>query len=169
MSELTIKTTVVFDRPFRIAGFDEYLPAGEYDIETEVQAPADHLDPEQWKASALVQLHPRASHPGLTRSLTVPLTVLEAAQVQDRRTGQSIANVFLDEMLSDPMIRLLMKADRVSEGELRNLYSRHPHTSVLAAEQDSGRLTDTKSENAAADAAENEGMPVKREKPVPSC
>jgi len=58
---LTSKTITVFDHPFNVPGFDETLPAGEYEIETEDCAPPDRLDPDAWKASVYVKLHTRAS------------------------------------------------------------------------------------------------------------
>jgi len=39
MEDLTSKTVAVFSRPFSVPGFDETLPAGEYDIETEISSP----------------------------------------------------------------------------------------------------------------------------------
>ena len=77
MDDQTDKTVAVFDRPFNLPGFDETLPAGEYDIETELASPPDHKDPEAWKASVVVHLHPRLSHPGLTRSLSLSLADLD--------------------------------------------------------------------------------------------
>ena len=67
MEDLTSKTVAVFARPFTVPGFDETLPAGEYEIETELVSPPDQKDPEAWKASVLVKLHPRISHPGLAQ------------------------------------------------------------------------------------------------------
>jgi hypothetical protein len=52
------RTTVTFDRPFQLPGFGEQLPAGDYDIETELCAPPDHRDPGRWKASVMLVLHP---------------------------------------------------------------------------------------------------------------
>ncbi len=79
MDGQTAKTIAVYDRPFRLPGFDETLPAGEYDIETELASPPDHKDPQAWKTSVVVHLHPRLSHPGLTRSLSVSLADLDLA------------------------------------------------------------------------------------------
>ena len=73
MEELTSKTIAVFSRPFTVPGFNEMLPAGEYEIETELVSPPDQQDPAAWKAAVLVKLHPRISHPGLARTLTVSL------------------------------------------------------------------------------------------------
>ncbi|WP_299146667.1 hypothetical protein [uncultured Tateyamaria sp.] len=123
MDEQRAKTIAVFDRPFNLPGFDEMLPAGEYDIETEFASPPDHKDPQAWKASVVVHLHPRLSHPGLTRSLTVSLLDLDRARARDKLSGKDLSQVFLEEMLADPMVQLVMQADGVSQAQLRHLYS----------------------------------------------
>jgi hypothetical protein len=118
------RTTIVFGRPFDLPGFDERLPAGEYDIETELSAPPDHRDPGRWKASVMLNLHPRSSHPGLARNLTVSLADLDGALARDKLTGKDLATFLLDELLDDPMVRLMMQADGVSETQVRQLYAR---------------------------------------------
>ena len=123
MDDQTSKKVAVFDRPFNLPGFDETLPAGEYDIETELASPPDHKDPVAWKASVVVHLHPRLSHPGLTRSLSVSLADLDLARARDKLSGKDLSQVFLEEMLADPMVQLVMQADGVSEAQLRHLYS----------------------------------------------
>lgn len=44
------ESIAVFSQRFRLSGFDELLPTGEYDRETELASPPDHLRPEAWKA-----------------------------------------------------------------------------------------------------------------------
>ena len=119
----SIKTTAVFLRPFQLPSFNETLPPGEYEIEIELLRSMDDNEPGSWTSNVLVQLHPRASHPGLVRTLTVPLSELEHAVAQDKLTGKALTDFFLEEMLADPMIRLVMQADGVAEPELRDLYS----------------------------------------------
>lgn len=161
---LVSKSTAIFMRPFTFPDFDETLPAGEYDLETELSAPPNHLDPDSWKASVLVHLHPRMSHPGLARSLTVSLAHLDNARAKDKLSGKKLTQFFLEEMLSEPMVRLVMQADGVSETQLRHLYS-----GSRTSESDSG-TPDQKLERktprdqfrdiSAIQAAENEGMPT---------
>ena len=98
MEDLTSKTVAVFARPFTVQGFAETLPAGEYEIETELVTPPDQQDPAAWKASVLVKLHPRTSHPGLARTLTVSLTDLDYARAKDKLTGRALSDFFLEEM-----------------------------------------------------------------------
>ncbi|MGY6634853.1 MAG: hypothetical protein ACXIU8_14090 [Alkalilacustris sp.] len=159
------RTTAIFDRPFSLPGFAEMLPAGEYDLRTEIVAPPDHRDPDRWKASTLVlvRLHARASHPGLARSLTVPLSALEHALGRDKLTGGSLVDFFVEEMLADPMVQLVMRADRVSEAEIRTLYARSGAPDPPAAVPDRfgshGQPSPAAQNGAAVQAAENEGMP----------
>lgn len=122
----SIKTTAIFLKPFELGSFNETLPAGEYELETSLLDPADWIEPGSWTASVLVHLHPRTSHPGLARTLTVPLAELERAIAKDKLTGKTLTEYFLEEMLTDPMIRLVMQADGVSETDFREVYSMSP-------------------------------------------
>lgn len=117
------KTTAVFIKPFVFSSFSETLPPGEYEIETRLPDPADRIEPGAWTPAVLVHLHPRATHPGLARTLTVPMAELENALAKDKLAGKPLLDFFIEEMLSDPMIRLVMQADGVEEFELRELYS----------------------------------------------
>lgn len=165
MDDQKARTVAVFDRPFNLPGFDETLPAGQYDIETELVSPPDHKDPEAWKASVVVHLHPRVSHPGLARSLSVSLVDLDHARAKDKLSGKALSLVFLEEMLADPMVQLVMQADGVSAAHLRHLYS---GTRTAQTDMD---VLDPKIENAATrgpsmdgssiDDAETEGMPCR--------
>lgn len=97
------KTVAVFDRPFRLPGFDETFPVGEYDIKTELASSPNHNDPQAWKASVVVKLRPRLSHPRLTLSLYVSLIDLDHARAKCKLSGKDISQVFLEEMLANPM------------------------------------------------------------------
>jgi len=118
-----IKTTAVFLQPFELPSFEEILPAGEYLIETELNGPLDWTDRGSWTASVVIHLHPRDLHPGLNRKLTVPLSELDKAIAKDKLTGKALTDFFLEEMLADPMIRLVMNADGITEAELREMHS----------------------------------------------
>ena len=159
MEELTSKTVVVFSRSFTVPGFTETLPAGEYEIETELVSPPDQQDPAAWKASVLVKLHPRISHPGLARTLTVSLVDLDHARARDKLTGRALTDFFLEEMLADPMVRLVMEADGVSAAHMRHLYSGHgtPQSDRDVLDRNPARLGAR--DMASIHAAENEGMP----------
>lgn len=160
MNDLTRKTISVFSRPFTLPGFPETLPAGEYEIETELVSPPNKFHSEAWKASVLVKLHPRMSHPGLARTLTVSLADLDHARARDKLSGRELPDFFLEEMLADPMVRMLMQADGVSEEHLRHLYT------GLRAARSEGEVPEPKTVDQevrydpSLEAAENEGMPT---------
>jgi hypothetical protein len=168
MEDLTSKTIAVFSRPFTVPGFNDTLPAGEYEIETELVSPPDQKDPAAWKASVLVKLHPRTSHPGLARTLTLSLTDLDYARAKDKLTGRALSDFFLEEMLADPMVRLVMEADGVSEAHLRHLFSGlwMPDPDLKAAA--SKTATQGTQGDASIRAAENEGMPSRPQTPLRS-
>jgi hypothetical protein len=121
-----IKTIATFTQTFQLPSLDERLPPGEYEVETQLSESLNPFEQSNWKSSVLVRLHPRASHPGLSRTLTVPLAELEHAIAKDKVTGKALSEFFVEEMLSDPMIRLVMQADGVSEADLRLLYALPP-------------------------------------------
>ena len=159
MEELTSKTVAVFARPFTVPGFNETLPAGDYEIETELVSPPDQKDPAAWKASVLVKLHHRISHPGHARALTVSLADLDHARARDKLTGKALSELFLEEMLAYPMVRLVMKADGISEAHWRHLYSERGTPDPKLNGPASATATQGTRDDASILAAENEGMP----------
>ncbi|WP_073130606.1 hypothetical protein [Palleronia salina] len=165
MEDLTSKTVAVFSRPFNVSGFDETLPAGEYEIETEVASPPDQRDPAAWKASVLVKLHPRIPHPGLERTLSVSLADLDQARARDKLTGRELSDIFLEEMLADPMVQLVMKADGVSEAHLRHLYSGSGRSDPTLAALPSKTTDRGARDEESIRTAENEGMPSRPDSP----
>jgi hypothetical protein len=62
------------------------------------------------------------------------LAELEHAVAKDKLTGKALTDFFLEEMLADPMIRLVMQADGVAEADLRDLYA--PQLDSRQAAQD---------------------------------
>lgn len=158
MDHLTNKTVAVFARPFTVPGLAETLPAGEYEIETELVSPPEQQDPAAWKATVLVKLHPRKSHPGLARTLTVSLADLDHARAKDKLTGKALSDFFLEEMLADPMVRLVMQADGVSEAHVRHLYSEVRTSKSDRELLDFNPVNQTARDDASIQAAENEGM-----------
>lgn len=163
MDDLTSQTVAVFTRAFTVPGCVEMLPAGEYDIQAEPVSPPDHLHPEAWKASVLVTLHPRVSCPGLAGPLTVSLADLDRARARDKLTGRVLSNFFLDEMLADPMVHLVMQADGVSETQLRHLYAGLGMPRSDMAGLGASRASQQARNGASIQVAENEGMPARSE------
>lgn len=126
------KYTVIFLKPFMVGGMKDALPRGKYEIEVESEAPSDDPLPQDGKASVLIHLHSLAESPGLVRTLTIPLSELEFALAQDKLSGQPLAGGHLDRMLADPMVRLIMKSDGVSEAFMRRLFSRYGMPALVA-------------------------------------
>ena len=124
MQPTTLETTAIFLQAFEVPGLSEMLPAGEYVVQVELQAPLGHADPGLWKASVLVQLHPTPDSPGLSRTLKISLADLEHALAKDKLSGQPLADFVLEELLADPMVRLFMKSDGVTEDDLRRLHTK---------------------------------------------
>jgi hypothetical protein len=100
--------SAVFHQPFRLPGQRETFPPGEYALEV---APA--LGP---GASVLIHLSPQPAGAGAARTVTVPLADLEAA------LAAQVPPVPLDALLADPMVRLFMASDGVTDDEIRGLY-----------------------------------------------
>jgi len=167
MEDLTSKTVAVFSRRFTVPGFGETLPPGEYEIETGLASPPDHLDPDTWKASVLVRLHPRDSHPGLARTLTVSLADLDHARARHKLTGRALSDFFLKEMLADPMVRLVMAADGVSEAHLRHLHSGRRTSQSGGDVPESSPAGRGVRDNSSLRAVGNEAFPPESEGPPP--
>ena len=70
------KKTIAFSKPFRIAAFDEVLPAGKYTVETEEELLEGSLMPAYRRIAT--RLHVRNS-PGLTRIRNVDPNDLDIA------------------------------------------------------------------------------------------
>ena len=115
-----VRMTAVFQRPFVVPGLEEVLPAGEYLLEAEIAPGA--VDPEG--ARVLVHLHPTPGSPALARSLTLPLAELDRAVARDKLTGRPLADHLLEQLLEDPMVRLFMESDGISDEDMRRLHSR---------------------------------------------
>jgi hypothetical protein len=79
--------TVTFARRFALAGLDEILPPGAYEVELDEEL-VDGLSFAAYrKVLAVIHLQPSPRHPGLERTLSVDPSVLEAALARDRATG----------------------------------------------------------------------------------
>lgn len=163
----TRRITTVFSAPFSVPGLDETLPAGECEIETELHSSPDPRHLNVWKASVVVTLHPRALDRGLSKILTVSLADLEKAKAKDKLSGKELSDLFLEEMLADPMVRLVMEADGVSEMQLRNLYSAPSGNQTNSNVQDTTSIGRVSKDNFPIQIAENEGMPTLADQAAP--
>jgi hypothetical protein len=162
MGNLTSKTTAVFSGPFSVPSFEGTLPAGEYDIETIQCPPPDHRHPEIWKASVMLKMNPQPSVRKLARTLTltVSLAELDEARAKDKPSGKELSDYFLEEMLADPMVRLVMDADSVSETQLRHIHSPSRTHQTDIDVLDPKPTSQSSQDNSAIKAAENEGMAI---------
>lgn len=100
--------SAVFHRPFRLPGGEETFPPGEYAVEVERA--------EEPRAAVLIHLRRYPEGEGPVRTLTLPLADVQAA-LAGRRTAPP-----LDDLLTDPMVRLFMASDGVTDDEVRSLY-----------------------------------------------
>lgn len=164
MRHLIDRTTATFVRPFTFPGLDETLPPGKYRLETELCAPLHHISPADWKASVLIHLLRKGDGSSVERQLTVSLQDMEDARARDRLTAEESSKIVLDGMLDDPMLRLIMNADRISESDFRVLYG---SWQINAAESRSQnwrkrlhKARNQRREKAALQVAENEGWPA---------
>jgi hypothetical protein len=123
MQSAALETTAIFLEAFEVPGLNEMLPAGEYVVQVELQAPPGHADPGRLNASVLVKLHPTPGSPGLSRTIVMSLADLEHALAKDKLSGRPLADFVLEEMLADPMVRLFMKSDGVTDDDMRRLHT----------------------------------------------
>lgn len=115
------KSTATFKWPFMLDGFDGWLPAGTYELESE-QVILDAVSlPDCLRTSVLIHLHSEVGSPALVRTLTVPWEALERAQFCDQAPTELPSDVLLDRLLADPIVRLVMLSDGVSETEVRRV------------------------------------------------
>ena len=83
MTTRTRTQTMTFRRPFVLAGFDEALPAGAYDVETDEELLEGVSFLAYRRVLTVLHLHPQPGQPGVTQSLTVDGAGLEAALRRD--------------------------------------------------------------------------------------
>jgi hypothetical protein len=134
--------TVTFKRPFVLGDFDEVQPAGAYRVETDEELLEGISFPAYRRTLTLIHLHAQPGHPGRTQMLDIDPNDLEAALMRDQapaeipaepdagvsaeRHAQPTRQVVdarsslglepdLDEMMSDPIVRLVMRRDGLSE------------------------------------------------------
>jgi hypothetical protein len=75
MTKRTSKKTVTFRKPFVLGGFDEVLPPGAYNVETD-------------GILTVIHLHAKFDNPGLIRTLTIDPNELDAALKHDQAQAE---------------------------------------------------------------------------------
>lgn len=89
MTIRTSKMIVTFRSPFVLGGYDEVLPAGSYDVETDEELLEGISFPAYRRISTLIHLHAPPGQPGLMRTLTIDPSVLDAALERDRTPAET--------------------------------------------------------------------------------
>ena len=93
MTVRTTTRTVIFARPFAIAGVDRALPAGSYEVETDEELLDGLSIPAYRRMVTVIHLHADPGSPGTTQSLTIDPHELDAALQRDRAPqGEAVAD-----------------------------------------------------------------------------
>ena len=88
MAMRTLTSTVVFNRPFLIAGLDEEQPAGSYQVETDEEQIEDVSFVAYRRLATFIHLHPSPGQPGTRQTLTIDPVDLERALRADQQSGE---------------------------------------------------------------------------------
>lgn len=113
MTIRTSKKTVTFRNPFVLGGFDEVLPAGDYSVETDEELLEGISFPAYRRILTVIHLHPKPSHPGLTRTLTIDPNELDAAMQRDQAPAEiPVARIASQEVLKETPDSRREAADR---------------------------------------------------------
>jgi hypothetical protein len=88
MTVRTSKKTVNFRKPFVLGGFDEVLPAGAYNVETDEELLEGISFPAYRRKLTVIHLHAESDNPGLTRTLTIDPNELDAALKRDQAPAE---------------------------------------------------------------------------------
>lgn len=142
MTTRTTINTVTFKRPFVLGNFNEIQPAGAYRVETDEELMEGISFPVYRRTLTMIHLHASPRDPGRTQMLDINPNDLDAAlkrdrvstelpadpeidvlpEVRDCRSGrmpdaQAPARLEpdLDEMMADPIVRLVMRSDGLSQ------------------------------------------------------
>lgn len=89
MTTRTIKTTVTFRNSFTLGKYDEVLPAGAYEVETDEELLEGLSFHAYRRILTLIHLPARRGAPGDTRMLTIDPDELDAALKRDGSDGDA--------------------------------------------------------------------------------
>lgn len=87
MTTRTTTTTVTFARPFRLRGFDEVLPAGDYAVETDEERLEGVFSVAYRRVQTLLHLPGRSGRRGGSRTLVIDRGALDEALARDQAPG----------------------------------------------------------------------------------
>lgn len=79
MTPITTKKSVTFTHPFQLGDFDEILPPGSYDVETDQELIEGLSFQAYRRVLTVIYLPARSGDPSLTRALTIDPEDLDAA------------------------------------------------------------------------------------------
>ena len=96
MTIRTNKRAVTFKRPFVLLSFDQELPAGEYQVETDEELLEGISFPAYRRILTTIHLHPTPGRPGETQALTVDPNELDAALDRDRAQPEALSRTETD-------------------------------------------------------------------------
>ena len=114
-------TTVTFRKPFFIGGSDEILPAGVYRVESRNWFQSGKFLCDLLRPSALLELHLKPDCPGSAQILTISRSKLEATLECDHSPAAIPGEPDLDELMLEPIVRLVMRSDGLSESDVRGV------------------------------------------------
>jgi hypothetical protein len=83
MTVRTTKKTVIFENSFTLNDFDEILPPGSYNVETDEELIADLSFPAYRRTLTLIHLPAKPGHPGISRTLMIDPNELDEALKRD--------------------------------------------------------------------------------------
>ena len=87
MTVRTTKKTVTFVNPFTLGDFDEVLPPGTYEVETDEELLEGLSFHAYRRTLTLIHLPAKSGNPGLSRTLTIDPNELDAALKRDAASG----------------------------------------------------------------------------------
>ena len=91
MTLRTIKSSVTFVKSFTLGDFDEVLPSGTYEVESDEELLEGISFPAYRRILTLLHLPAKTGNPGLVGVLTINPNELEAALERDRTPTESPA------------------------------------------------------------------------------
>jgi len=83
MTVRTTKSNVTFLKPFVLGGFDELLPSGTYQVETDEELLENLSFQAYRRVRVLIHLPAKSGRPGFSRTLTIDPNELDAALKRD--------------------------------------------------------------------------------------
>ena len=106
----TTKKTVTFAQPFVLGDFDEVLPPGTYDVETDEELLEGLSFHAYRRILTLIHLPAKSEHRGLARTLTIDPNALDAALKRDEGSCATSAE-------GAPVQKLSMGTPKTREAE----------------------------------------------------